>query len=347
MKQQLLALASILSVSSLSIPSPLMAATSAKAAQYEVAANWPVSGAGHWDLLEVDPVRHHLFVSRGDRVQVVDTTNGKEVGTIAGADGVHGIAIGPDGHGYTTNGKSNSVTEFDLATFKRLRDFPVNGKSPDAVLYDAGSNRLFVFNAHSNNASVLDPANGKEIATIAFDGNPELAVADGRGHIFLNIESNAHLVEIDAANAKIVHDWKMDGCEEPSGIAMDTARRRVFSTCQNKVLAVTNADNGKAVARVAIGEGPDGAAFDPATRSVLVPLGKTGALDVVRVEGGDCFRKVQSLPTQASARTIVLDDSDHRAYTVAAKFGKAAAGEKRPPMIDGSFSVLVLAPKAK
>ncbi len=339
--KQLLALASILSVSS-----PLMAATPAKASQqYEVAARWSVSGAGRWDLLAVDSAHHHLFVSRGDRVQVVDTTSGKEAGTIAGTDGVHGIAIGPDGHGYTTNGKSNSVTEFDLTTLRRVRDLPVSGKSPDAVLYDEASHRLFVFNARSNNTSVLDAASGKEIATIAFDGNPELAVADGRGHIFLNIESNAHLVDIDAATAKIVHDWKMDGCEEPSGIAMDAAHRRVFSTCQNKVLAVTDADNGRAVARVAIGEGPDGAAFDPSTRSVLVPLGKAGALDVIHVEGRDRFRKVQSLPTQASARTIVLDDGDHRAYTVAAKFGATPAGEKRPPMIDGSFSVLVLAPK--
>ncbi|MBW8823627.1 MAG: YncE family protein [Xanthomonadales bacterium] len=340
--KRLLALASILSVST-----PLMAATSAKAVQYEVAATWPVSGAGHWDLLAVDSARHHLFISRGDRVQVIDTTDGKEAGTIAGTDGVHGIAIGADGHGYTTNGKSNSVTEFDLATFKRLRDFPVNGKSPDAVLYDAGSRRLFVFNARSNNASVLDVASGKEVATIAFDGNPELAVADGRGHVFLNIESSAHLVELDSASAKIIHDWKMDGCEEPSGIAMDTAHRRVFSTCQNKVLAVTNADNGKAVARVAIGEGPDGAAFDPATRSVLVPLGKNGALDVIRVEDAGHFRKMQSLSTQASARTIVLDDGDHRAYTVAAKFGPKPADGSRAPMIDGSFAVLVLAPKSK
>lgn len=343
--KQLLALVSILVVSMLASPAPATAATAAKTVQYKVAANWPVSGAGHWDLLEVDSAHHHLFVSRGDRVQVIDTVSGKEVGTIAGTDGVHGIAIGPNGHGFTTNGKSNSVTEFDLATFNRVRDLPVNGKSPDAVLYDAGSRRLFVFNARSNNASVLDTASGKEVATIAFDGNPELAVADGRGHIFLNIESNAHLVEIDAATAKVMHDWKMDGCEEPSGIAIDTAHRRVFSTCQNKMLAVTNADNGRAVARVAIGEGPDGAAFDPVTQSVLVPLGKTGALDVVRVEGGDRFRKVQSLQTQASARTIILDGSDHRAYTVAAKFGPAPAGGGRPQMIEGSFSVLVLAPK--
>lgn len=340
--RQLLALATLLSASM-----PLAAATPAKPVQYQVVANWPVSGPGRWDLLAVDPARHHLFVSRSDRVQVVDTTSGKEVGTVAGTDGVHGIAIGPDGHGYATNGKTDNVTEFDLATFERVRDLPVNGKSPDAVLYDAGSHRLFVFNARSNNASVLDPASGKEIATIAFDGNPELAVADGRGHLFLNVESTAQLVEIDAASAKITHAWKMDGCEEPSGIAMDTAHRHVFSTCQNKVLAVTDADTGRAVARIAIGEGPDGAAFDPSTQGVLVPLGKSGVLDVVNVDGRDHFSKLQSLPTQVSARTIVLDESDHRAYTVAAKFAPAAANGGRPPMIDGSFSVLVLAPKAR
>ena len=335
--KHLLALASLLSVSA-----PMLAAN---AGHYQVAATWPVSGPGRWDLLAVDPARHHLFVSRGDHVQVVDTVTGKEAGTIAGTDGVHGIAIGPDGHGYTTNGKSNSVTEFDLATLQRVRDLPVNGKSPDAVLYDDASNHLFVFNARSNNASVLDTATGKEVATIAFDGNPELAVSDGHGHVYLNIESTAQLVELDAASAKVMHAWKMDGCEEPSGIAMDTAHRRVFSTCQNKLLAVTDADSGRAVARVAIGEGPDGAAFDASTHSVLVPLGKTGALDVVRADGANHFHKVQSLPTQASARTIILDESAHRAYTVAAKFGAAPAGGGRPPMIDGSFVVLMLAPQ--
>ncbi|PNS07729.1 YncE family protein [Solilutibacter silvestris] len=340
--KRLLALASLLSVSA----APLLAAT-ANATHYDVAATWPVSGPGRWDLLEVDSARHHLFISRSDRVQVVDTTSGKEVGTIPGTDGVHGIVIGSGGHGYTSNGKSNSVTEFDLATLQRVRDLPVSGKSPDAMFHDAGSHHLFVFNAKSNNASVLDTTSGKEIATIAFDGNPELAVADGHGHIYLNIESTAQLVEIDAASAKVTHTWKMDGCEEPSGIAMDAAHHRVFSTCQNKVLAVTDADSGRAVARVAIGEGPDGAAFDPATKSVLVPLGKSGVLDVIHVDGANRYSKVQSLPTQTSARTIILDESDHRAYTVAAKFGPVPAGEKRPPMIDGSFSVLVLAPQGK
>ncbi|MGY4515953.1 YncE family protein [Lysobacter sp. HA18] len=324
------------------------ASSGAANTSYAVVSHWPVAGAGHWDLLDVDSQAHRLYVSRGDRVQVIDTDSGRLVGEIKDTPGVHAIALAPKlGRGFSTDGKTDRVTEFDLKTLATIRTIAVAGHSPDAVLYDDATGRLLVFNARSNNASVIDPVAGREIATIAFDGNPELPASDGAGHVFVNIEDRGEVVDIDARSAKVLHTWTLAGCEEPTGLALDAAHARLFSACANGVMAVTDARDGHAIARIPIGEGPDGLAFDASRGDVLVPNGRSGTLTVVHETAPDRFDVVQTLPTRASARTIVLDAKTHRAYLPAAQFGPKPAGvdeDARPPMIDGSFEILAVGP---
>lgn len=316
----------------------------ARAAAYAVSATYPLGGDGHWDLLAVDPQRHHLFVSRGDRVQVMDTVDGRLVGTLPATDGVHGIAVVPAlDRGFTSNGKSNSLTEFDLETLQRVRDIPLSGKSPDAEVFDASSGHLFVFNAKSNNASVIDTATGTEITTIAFDGNPELGASDGKGHVYVNIEDQAQVVVIDTASLQVTHTWALPGCEGPTGLALDTVHARLFSACDNGVMAVTDANDGRQIARVAIGEGPDGAGFDPQTQMAFSSNGKSGTLTVVHEDDPEHFRVVQTLATQRSARTMVIDPTTHRLYLPVADYEAQSTGsQKRPAMVDGSFRVLAV-----
>jgi YVTN family beta-propeller protein len=313
-------------------------------AAYKVGAVYPVPGIGHWDLLAVDSARHHVFISRSNRVQVMDARDGRLVGTINGTDGVHGIAIAPDlGRGFATDGHADAVTEFDLATLQRVRDIAVSGKSPDAVLFDQSSKRLFVFNARSNNASVIDPGSGREIATIEFEGNPELPASNGTGHVFVNIEDQGELVDIDARSMRVLHTWKLDGCKEPTGLAIDSAHARLFSACQNGVMVVSDAGDGHQVARVEIGEGPDGAAFDQQSQTVFIPNGKSGTLTVVHEENPGRFTVAQTLPTLRSARTIALDGTTHRLYLPAAQFGPQPADpEARPEMVPDSFRILAV-----
>lgn len=315
---------------------------SQEARAYSVGASFALGGSGRWDLLDIDSAQHHLFVSRSDRVDVIDTGNGKLVASINGVDGAHGVALAPSlNRGFATAGTTDSVIEFDLATLKREREFKVNGHAPDAILFDAHSGRLFVFNAHSNNASILDAVSGKELATIGFEGNPELPASDGNGHVFVNIEDKAQLVEIDAQGMQIMHVWPLDGCEEPTGLALDTAHARLFSVCQNRTMVITDANDGRQVARVAIDEGPDGAEFDSEKRLVFIPCGKSGTLSIVQEDDPDHFRVMQTLTTQTSARTIALDHKTHRLYLPAARFEPPVEGAKgRPAMTEGSFSVL-------
>jgi YVTN family beta-propeller protein len=321
-------------------------APAAGPAAYAVRETYSLTGPGRWDLLAVDPARHHLFVTRSDHVQVMDTGSGQLLATVDGTDGAHGIALAPPLHrGYVTNGRGNSVTEFDLDTLQRTRDIPVSGQSPDAVQFDEGTGRVFVMNAHSNNASVIDPASGREVATIAFDGNPELVAGDGRGHLFVNIEDKAEVDDIDTRTFQVLHRWPLPGCEEPSGLALDSAHARLFSACQNGVMAITDANDGHPVARIAIGAGPDGAAFDAQAGLAFSPNGKSGTLTLLHEDDPDHFRIVQTVATEPGARTIALDPISHALYLPAARFGpKPADPSQRPEMVPESFRILVVGP---
>ncbi|MGH8091593.1 MAG: YncE family protein, partial [Rudaea sp.] len=268
--------------------------------------------------------------------------------TIPGTDGVHGIALVPKlGRGYTSNGRADTLTEFDLATSKPLRTIPVEGHNPDALIHDPASGHLFAFDGRSNEASVVDPVAGKPVAKIPLPGKPEFAASDGAGNVYVNIEDTAHLVRIDSATNKVTADWKLADCEEPSGLALDTAHHRLFSVCQNKRMAVTDAQAGKAVASVAIGEGPDAAGFDAARGLVYSTNGRDGTLTVVHQDDPDHYSVIANVATQKSARTLALDTDGNRVFTVAADFGPRPAPTKdqphpRPAVVDGSFAVLVI-----
>jgi len=316
---------------------------------YAVVQRHVIGQSGGWDYLTYAAPTHRLYISRSDRVLVVDADNGKIVATIPGTDGVHGIALVPKlGRGFTSNGRANTLTEFDLATSKVLRTIAVDGKNPDALIHDPASNHLFAFDGRSNEASVVDPAAGKLVTKIPLPGKPEFAASDEAGNVFVNIEDTAHLARIDTATNKVTAVWKLADCEEPSGLAIDIAHHRLFSVCQNKHMAVTDAQTGKSIATVAIGEGPDGAGFDATRNLVYSSNGHDGTLTVAHEDDPDHYSVIANVPTQESARTLALDTQGNRIFTVAAQFGPRPAPTKAnphpwPAVVDGSFTILVIA----
>src|SRR5690348_6094385 len=313
---------------------------------WHVVQRWQIGGEGGWDYLAFDPGAKHLYISRSDRVVVLDVETGKQAGEVDGLSGVHGIAIADDLHrGFISNGRANTVTVFDPANLQTLQTIAVQGENPDAILYDPYSKRVFTFNGHSHDASVIDAAGGKLIGTIALPGKPEFAVSDGKGHVYDNIEDKGELVEIDPKAMKVTHTWALKHCEDPSGLAMDISHRRLFSVCQNNTMAVTDADSGKPVASVPIGDGPDGAAFDPQRQLVFSSNGGSGTLTVVHEDSADHYSVLANVPTQKSARTLALAPGGD-IYLSAAQFGprpKPSADNPRgrPPLVPGSFTILV------
>jgi DNA-binding beta-propeller fold protein YncE len=197
-------------------------------------------------------------------------------------------------------------------------------------------------NGRSGDTTAINAADGSVLGTLPLGGKPEFAVSDGKGSIFVNIEDKSELVEFDAQKLTETHRWPLAPCTEPSGLAMDLKSRRLFAGCDNKMMAVIDADSGKVIATPAIGDGVDANAFDPETKLAFASNGQSGTLTVVHEDSPDKFTVVENVPTKRSARTMGLDLKTHNIFLSSADFDPPAPGERRGKMKPGSFAIIVV-----
>ncbi len=314
---------------------------------YHVATTYKLGGDGGWDYLITDPDSRHTYISRGTHVMVIDADSGKSVGDIADTPGVHGIALAPElGRGFTSNGREGTVSIFDIKTLATSSKVKV-GDNPDAILYDPATKRVFAFNGRSQDSTAIDAASGKVLGTIKLGGKPEFAASDAKGEIWVNIEDKSELIAIDPNKLEIKAKWPLAPCTEPSGLAIDRKNRRLFVGCDNKMMAVVDADSGKVLATPAIGDGVDATAFDPETGLAFASCGGDGVLTVVKEESPNKFSVAENVTTQKGARTMALDTKTHNVFVVTAQFGPRPAPtadnpRPRPPILQDSFVVLVV-----
>jgi len=287
------------------------------APQYHITHEVKLPGDEGWDYLSFDDAGHRLFIAHGSQVLVIDTDQLTPAGAIANTPGVHGIALATDaGHGYISAGRSNTIVVFDLKTLARLKDIQATGENPDAILYDSATHRVFSFNGRGRNATVIDSKTDAVIGTIALDAKPEFAVSDGKGRVYVNLEDKSSIARIDAQHMSVTAVWPLEGCDDPSGLAIDVTGQRLFAGCGNKVMAVVDANSGRTLGTVGAGGKPEVA---------------------------------QSLATQRGARTMALDEHAHRLFLVTASFGPPPAATEqnphpRPAILPGTFRLLVVAP---
>src|SRR5579864_5847422 len=340
----------VIAAAILSIAASLLLAEYAQAippgpSGYHLVKTIPIGGAGKWDYIVVDSAARRVYVSHGTHVVVLDADSDAVVGDIPDTPGVQGIALAPDlGRGFTSNGKANTVTIFDLKTLKTISTVKAGGVNPDAICYDAASKRVFAFNGRSANAVAINAADGKVAGAIPVGGKPEFAVGDDQGHVYVNVEDKSQLLEIDAQKLTVLHRWPLAGCKEPSGLAIDQKNRRLFSVCGNKKMMVVNADTGKVIATPAIGEDPDAAGFDPDTQLAFSSNGESGDLTVIHEDSPDKYTVVDTVPTKKYARTMAIDLKTHNIFLPFAEFEPVAPkGEEEPPMKPNTFGLLLVA----
>jgi len=313
----------------------------AAAPGYKVIDKIKIGGAGQWDYVFIDSDAGRLYVSHGNQTEVIDTAANKLVGTIPDTTGVHGIAVANDlGKGFTSNGRANNVTIFDLKTLMATGKVDT-GMNPDAILYEPVSHRLFTFNGRSSDATVIDPKAGTVITTLPVGGKPEFAQYDGKGKVYFNVENTGEIVELDAAKAAITRRIPLAPCEDPTGLAIDRQKQRLFAACGNKKMAIVDYAAGKVIATVDIGAGADGAAFD--NGFAFSSNGGDGTMTVVQETSAGKFEVVETVQTARTARTMVADPKTHKLYLPAAEQGPPPAGGKgRGTVVPDSFHIIVV-----
>lgn len=308
---------------------------------YEQTAKWTIGGEGGWDYLTLSPSGDRLFIAHSNKIEVVDTSNGKVVGEIP-ANGAHGIAIVPDKNlGFSTNGRAGTVTVFHLDTLKPEADIKV-GENPDAIIYDPHSKDVIVMNGRSKDLMAIDPSTLKVVATVPLGGKLEFAAADA-GHVYVNVEDVGEIAVVNSKTWKEDQKWKLNGCEEPSGLDLDTNQNVLFSVCGNKVMIVIASKDGKQLATVPTGDGTDGTKFDAGLKRAFASNGE-GTLTVVQESKGGKYEVLGNVETARGARTMALDPKTHKIYVATAELGAPAEGQRRPNIKPGTFMVLVYSP---
>jgi len=338
----MLSIRKILFVSALLLLMSANAGLAQNPSGYHLIKKTVIGGDGGWDYLTLDAAARRLYIARSSRVEVFSLDSNKVIGTVANLSGTHGVATA-FGKGFVTNGKKNTAVVFDLKTFAVLAEIKT-GEKPDAIIYDTVSARIFTFNGKSNNATAIDAATNAVVGTVELGGGPEFAVADGNGKIFVNIEDKNEIVCFDARTLKVERRFSLGAGEEPTGLAMDRKNRRLFSGCHNKLLIVTNADNGMVVASMPIRAGVDAAAYD-ADAGLAFSSNGEGTVTVIKQESADKYSVVENVATAKGARTMAFDAVTHHLYLVTAQFGATPAStpqepNPRPAMLPDTFTVL-------
>ena len=288
---------------------------------YAITKKIAIPGQGSWDYLSVDEGARRLYVSHGTQVEVLDVDSGAIVGSVPKTPGVHGIAIAAElGRGFVSNGQSSSVTIFDLKTLKAIAEVPT-GQKPDAIIFDPVSRRVFAFNGDSKSATAIDAATGKVAGTVDLGGGPEFAVADGNGFVYNNLEDESLVLKIDSRKLQVEQRWPTAPCASPSSLAMDRVNRRLFVGCRSKVMAVMNADTGKVITTLPIGDHVDATAFDPETKLIFNSNGE-GTVTVIRQDGADKYSVVETVKTLPRAKTMALDPKTHRLFLSTTEAGQ-------------------------
>lgn len=311
---------------------------------FKITKTFHVASTGGWDYPASDPGSNNLYLSHGSQVNILDKTTGDSVGIIPNTTGVHGIAFeNALGKGYTSNGRLNTVTVFDLKTFKILGQIET-GKNPDWIMYDYFSNRIISSNHTGGDISIIDPATDKVVNTINIGGKLETIVSDNAGKLFINVEDKSEIAVVDLTKNEVVAHWPFAPSEGGTGLSIDTKTKRLFASCE-KSMVIIDATNGKIISTLPIGEGCDGNAFDPSTKLIFSSCGD-GTLTVIKEISANEFKVIDNVVTKRGARTITIDPKSHKIFLPTAEYEPMTEGAKgRPKMIAGTFQVLVLEKK--
>jgi YVTN family beta-propeller protein len=332
------------------------------ASGYHLIKSIPIPGDWTWDYIGMDDAHRHVFVSHGPQLEILNADTYRIDGKIVAPDAdfskpetlavqdVRGGAAAQDlGRGFIPNAHDGSVSIFDLNSLKVLATVKV-GENPDGYLYDPATQRGFTFSNRSKGAIAVDLRDAKLAGTVSLGSKPEGGAADGKGHIFVDMQEKDVVAKIDSRKLMLEETWSTGPCKQPTSMAIDTRNNRLFIGCRgdSPMLVVMDSTSGKIVANLPIGNGNDAAAFDAEKRLIFTSNGE-GTITVIQEQSPDKFAVIDTVKTEPGARTMTLDTKSHKLFLITADrtTPPAVAGQPapRPQQVPGSFRVLVVGPE--
>lgn len=325
----------------------LSAAFAQESGPYKVLSDKKVGGAGGWDYVYADAADRKLYIPRmgagaASRVTVFDLDTLAPIAEFP-ENGGHGVAV-VDGHGFLS---SSPVLMWDAKDLKQIKTVDVKGR-PDGILADEFNDRVYILSHAVPNVTVIDAKDGKLLGAFDIGGDPEQAVSDGKGHLYIDIEDKASIAIVDAKTMKMTGKidlaGKADGC---AGLAIDRKHELLFASCREPhVMAMVSIASGQVLSTLPIGNGSDGATFNPETLEAFSTQGD-GTLSIVKESSPTSFAVEQTVTTPKGARTLTMDAKTGHIFTITSEFGPPpppTPGQRysRAPQIPDTFQIVVI-----
>jgi DNA-binding beta-propeller fold protein YncE len=330
----------ILILSSLTMGSPSICAP---ISGYHVSHAISLDGDDGWDYIAIDSSSRQLYVSHGKQVEILDADSGNKIGVIPNTPGVHGVAVAADlKRGFTSNGGDSSVTIFDTSTFGIIRKVPVH--EPDFILYDQFTKRVFPMN---QKVTVLDATSGEKVGEVPLGGDPEAAISDGKGTVYVNLADEAAIAVVDTQTLSVTKKYSIPGCKSPHSMSFDPDSERLFVGCRDGNLAVVDSRTGKIIDHSLMCSGVDAGAFDE-ERKLIFESCSEGVISVIKeVRPGD-YELIETIKTELLARTMAFDLKTKKLFLPTADLETVPTEDLQRPYAmrvkPGTFRVLVVEP---
>ncbi len=316
---------------------------------YKVLRTAKVGGDGGFDYIFADTEGRRLYTPRNGPMGHLAVFNLDTLEPVGEIDNVSagGAMVDPKSHhGFST---TKPITMWDAMTLKVIKTIDVDGR-PDGIMFDPYNERVWVLSHTPPYATVIDAKEGTVVGTIDLGGQPEQAVSDGNGHLYIDLEDKGSVAAVDAQTLRVTATYDLAGkggtC---AGLALDAKSQVLFVACRNpQTMVILNANDGKIITTVPIGAGTDGAVFNPSTMEAFSSQ-SDGTLTVIKENSPTSFVVEQNLTTMPVAKTLTIDRKTNHILLMSAEFAPAPpgaparpAGPPRGPMLPGSFVLLMV-----
>lgn len=291
---------------------------------YKVLDTAQFMGNGGIDYVYADNDARRVYVPRGGNTYVFDLDSHKYIGAITNVGG-HGVAVDTaTHHGFSSAGK---IAMFDTGTMQKIKDIDVQGR-PDGILREPFTGKILIFSHQAPSITVIDPKDGTVTGTIEVGGAMEQAQSDGQGKLYVDVENEKKIAVVDMKTMKLITKYDLgDSAGEPGGLGFDVKNRILFAMCANpSVCVVVNADDGKVLTTLPIGNGTDGGGFNPATMEAWSSQ-RDGTLTIIKENSPTSFAVEQTVKTKAGCKTSSLDTKNNRIVLVCTERAPQPAGE--------------------
>ncbi len=296
-------------------------------------------GDARFAFASIDNAARRLYVARGFGVTAIDLDSEHMIRQLVAGNHVHAVIPLPGGRALSTNGDANTAMLFNASTGEVIAQLNT-GEDPDAATFDSSSGLVFVMDHQEGDITLIDPNDAKVVGRLAVGGKLESAVADGHGHLFVNVRDQNTMAVVDTAARKVLRRYDLPGCEGPTALGGDLESGILVAACANRTALGLRASDGTIVApHLTIDRKADAVMFDTVRKNFYIPCGRDGTLVVISETREGTLAVQSSVATAVGAHTGALDPQTGRLYLPTADFHLTFGGIAPA---DGTFRVLVL-----